>query len=122
MSYDLAVWEGPVPASDAEAGRTYQTLYDCYIATDDATAPTERIAKYVRALLARYPDLTQLDEDAVDDSPWADGPMIRNASGPFIYFGVVTSAAAGPAWEFVVKTVHEHGLVAYDPQLEQIVR
>ena len=45
-------------------------------------------------LLARYPDLTELGPDEIDDSPWADGPMSGNARGPLIYISMVTNEAA----------------------------
>jgi hypothetical protein len=73
---DLAVWDGPQPASDEEAATTFEQLYATYETAED-TPPTDRIASYVGTLLVRYPDLTELDDDAVDDSPWADGPLIR---------------------------------------------
>ncbi|HEV2736972.1 MAG TPA: hypothetical protein VGU66_00180 [Candidatus Elarobacter sp.] len=120
--YDLAVWEGPYPTSDAEAGQTFEMLYERYTAGDDSTAPTERIAAYVSALLARYPDLTELDDDSVDDSPWADGPLIGNARGPFIYFSFVANDAASEAWELAVSTARDHGLIAFDPQTEALAK
>jgi len=40
---------------------------------------------YVSGLLARYPDLTELGPDEIDDSPWADGPMSGNARGPLLH-------------------------------------
>lgn len=120
MSYDLAVWEGPQPASDAEAATTCETLYGRYVAGNDNTVPTERIAAYVRALLVKYPDLTELDDESVDDSPWADGPLIGNATGPFFYFSFVTSAAHSEAWKFAVSTAREHGLIAFDPQADAL--
>ena len=79
-----------MPATDDEAAETFEELYDRYIESDSDVPPTERISEYVRALLERYPDLDELDDDAVDDSPWADSPLIGNARGPFIYFSMVT--------------------------------
>jgi hypothetical protein len=104
VSVDVAVWEGQEPTSDEEALRMFGELYERYIESDDETPPTERITAYVGALLARYPDLTELDDDVVDDSPWSDGPMINNARGPFIYFGMVATDAAEEAWPHVVST------------------
>ena len=116
MSIDLAVWEGPRPASDAEALKEFESLYARHVESGSPSAPSERISAYVTALLARYPDLTELDDDAVDDSPWSDGPLIGNASGPFIYFGFVVSGVEKGAWKFAVETAREHGLVCFDPQ------
>jgi hypothetical protein len=120
VSIDLAVWEGPEPASDGEALQTFEELYERYVEAEDKTVPTDRIAAYVSALLARYPDLTELDNDVVDDSPWADGPMINNAIGPFIYFGMVTNDAAEEAWPFAVSTARSLGLVCFDPQSNEL--
>jgi hypothetical protein len=116
VSVDLAVWEGAEPASNDEAAQTFEELYERYVETDDETPPTERIAAYVGALLARYPDLTELDDDVVDDSPWADGPLIGNARGPFLFFGMVTNEAAEDAWTFAVRTARSADLVCFDPQ------
>lgn len=41
--------------------------------------PTPRIQRYVDELLSRWPDI---NTDEGQDSPWADGPLIGNASGP----------------------------------------
>jgi hypothetical protein len=116
MTLHLAVWEGQEPATDDEAARTFEELYARYIDTGDKTPPTEPITAYVRRLLARYPDLTELDDDAVDDSPWADGPMINDASGPFIYFSLVTNKAAEEAWLYAVDVARSMKLVTFDPQ------
>jgi hypothetical protein len=39
----------------------------------------------VDALLTRWIDMT---EDVDDVSPWSDGPIINDASGPIIYFAM----------------------------------
>jgi hypothetical protein len=119
MSIDLAVWEGPRPASDADALKQFESLYARHVESGSPSAPSERISAYVTALLARYPDLTELDDDSVDDSPWSDGPLIGNASGPFIYFGFVSSGVE-EAWPFAVETARKLGLVCFDPQSEAL--
>ena len=76
----------------------------------DQTTMNGKINK--QALLAKYPDL---DDDNEDVCPWADAPLIGNASGPIVYFGMVHSKAeTGSA--FAVKLAREHGLVCFDPQ------
>lgn len=116
VSYDLAVWEGDRPADDKAAGTEYKRLYDRYIGSRQLQPPTPRIAAYVRALLDRYPDI---ETDAGEDSPWADGPLIRDASGPFIYFPMVYSQCdEASAW--AAQLAQEHGLICYDPQVEKL--
>ncbi|MEH1014831.1 hypothetical protein V6U90_17180 [Micromonospora sp. CPCC 206060] len=113
MSYDLAVWEGDRPASDAEAGAVYERLYRAYVDEGYPTPPTPRIRAYVGALLDRWIDLTEDDDEEL--SPWSTGPLINEASGPFIYFPMVYSrcveVSAGAA-----RLAEEHGLVCFDPQ------
>ncbi|WP_127480686.1 hypothetical protein [Nocardioides pantholopis] len=117
MTYDLAVWEGPRPESDESAAICFAQLLDRPESDPHATAdPTPAIRAYVDALLARWPDIT---EDAGEDSPWADGPLIGNASGSSIHFSLVWSAAE-EASEFAARLAHDHGLVCYDPQREAL--
>lgn len=120
MNVNLAVWQGPRPASHADALKEFESLYARHVESGTPCAPSERISAYVTALVARYPDLTELDDDSVDDSPWSDGPLIGNASGPFIYLGFVVSRV-DKAWMFAVETAREHGLVCFDPQSETLV-
>jgi hypothetical protein len=120
VSIDLAVWEGEVPSSDRQALQTFLTLYDRHIESGDETPPTPAIAGYVAALLGRYPDLTELDDASVDESPWSDGPLIGNAAGPFLYFGFVRSAGFEEAWRFAVETAKAAALVCFDPQSERL--
>ena len=115
VSYDLAVWEGERPADDA-AGSEFERLYAHYAGGGQLQPPTPRIAAYVRALLDRYPDI---DTDAGEDSPWADGPLMRDASGPLIYFPMVYSQCnQASAW--AAQVAQEHGLVCYDPQIGKL--
>lgn len=116
MSYDLAVWEGERPSDDAAAGRLFSDLYDQYIDTDVDHPPTARIADYVAALLERWRDLTE-DED--DTSPWSTGPLIGEASGPIIYFPMRHSMA-GEASVYAAQLASSMGLVCFDPQMDRL--
>jgi len=122
VSTNLAVWEGPVPSSRDKAVGTFDEMYERYVESNDKTPPTDRIASYVSALLARYPEPTEHDaDDAFDACPWADGPMIGNAIGPFMYFGVINNEAGGDACSFAIDTAHSLGLICFDPQSGQLV-
>jgi len=57
--------------------------------SDQPIPPTARIRRYVDDLVTRWPDITT---EAGDDSPWANGPLVGNASGPMIYFAMITSS------------------------------
>jgi hypothetical protein len=112
MSYTLAVWEGPRPASDAEALETFDALMERHQGATPGQEPTPAIARYVGTLLERYPDITG---DDGEDSPWADGPLMNNATGPLFYFAMVYSQAED-ASEFAAAMASEQGLVCFDPQ------
>ncbi|MFG2258562.1 hypothetical protein [Streptomyces mirabilis] len=116
MSYDLAVWEGERPADDKTAGRAFTDLYDRLIDAEVDQPPTERIAAYVAALLERWCDLTE-DED--DTSPWSTGPLIGEARGPLIYFPMRWSMAE-EASAFAADLAQSMGLVCFDPQLNKL--
>ena len=113
MSYDLAVWEGDRPATDDDALRTFEQLYDELMESDQPIPPTARIQRYVDDLVTRWPDITT---EAGDDSPWADGPLIGNASGPMIYFAMVTSSGPEVVDEVAHYPAAVGGLVCFDPQ------
>ena len=116
MSFDLAVWEGDRPATDADASAIYERLMNRMEAGDFVDPPSPRIRAYVESLLGRWPDIT---EDDGEDSPWADGPLIGNAFGDAIYFGMVWSKAE-EASDFAARLAAQHGLVCYDPQSESL--
>lgn len=116
MSYDLAVWEGNRPADDAAARAEYRHLYDRYLRSRKPEPPTTRIAAYVRALLDRYPDI---DSEAGEGSPWATGPLMREASGSLLYVAMVYSKCEEvSAW--AAQLAHRHGLVCYDLQTSKV--
>jgi hypothetical protein len=112
MSYDLAVWEGERPLTDLAAGETFEELYARYLEGPPNPKPTPAIARYVAALLERWPDI---DGPGGEDSPWADAPMLNNSAGPIIYFAMSFSRCA-EASEFAAQLAAKHGLVCFDPQ------
>ncbi|KOG24120.1 hypothetical protein [Streptomyces viridochromogenes] len=112
MSYDLAVWEGERPADDKTAGRVFNDLYDRYIDSEVEEPPSERVAAYVAALLERWCDIT---EDEEDTSPWSTGPLIGEASGPLIYFPMRWSMAE-EASAYAAAVAESMGLICFDVQ------
>ena len=93
-------------------------LFDLYLERDEPPdePPTPAIRGYVKALLERWPDI---DIDAGEDSPWATGPLMSEAVGPFFYFPMVFSMA-DEASEYAAQVAAEHGLVCFDPQLSRL--
>src|SRR5690349_14735494 len=77
MSFDLAVWEGPRPATDEDAAEVHEQLME-RLESDWSAPPTPAIVSYVAALTARWPDI---DAPGGEDSPWSVGPLISDAAG-----------------------------------------
>ncbi|MEH0822154.1 MULTISPECIES: hypothetical protein [Micromonospora] len=115
MSYDLAVWEGELPIDDGAAGEAYDQLYALYM-EDEELPPTPRIRAYVLALLERWVDMS---DDEHDVSPWSAGPLMDEASGPFVYFTMRYSMCEEVSAE-AARMAADHGLVCYDPQWERL--
>ncbi|MFI5810273.1 hypothetical protein ACIA7S_04740 [Streptomyces sp. NPDC051643] len=116
MSYGLAVWEGDRPGDGVIAGKVCTQPYDRYIDTAEDLPASPRIAEYVAALLARWVDLT---EDEEDTSPWSTGPLIGEAAGPFIYFPMRYNMAE-EASAYAADLAASMGLVCDDPQARRL--
>ncbi|CAL9327926.1 hypothetical protein [Streptomyces sp. enrichment culture] len=116
MTYDLAVWDVERPADDKTAGQIFSDLYDRYIDGEAAEPPSERIAAYVAALLERWCDITEDDEDT---SPWSAGPLIDEASGPLIYFAMRWSMAE-EASAYAAAVAQSMGLICFDVQQDRL--
>ncbi|MGW7282638.1 hypothetical protein ACWGIV_31035 [Streptomyces sp. NPDC054844] len=115
MSYDLAVSEGDRPADDETVGRLFSDLHDRYLNGEEGVV-SERIAAYAAALLERWCDIT---EDEEDTSRWSTGPLISEARGPPIYFpyGGAWPRTHRPTRQDVAESME---LVCFDVQQERL--
>lgn len=121
MSFNLAVWEGAAPETDAEGAAAFKALYAKHVEHGASEEPSSAIRAFIASITAKYPDLLDLSDDDVDGGVWSDGPLIGNASGPFFYFGIVWSRVDTVA-PFVARIAAQQGLVCFDPQSERCVR
>jgi hypothetical protein len=115
VSYTLAVWDGDTPANDKQAAAECDRLVE--LTEDDDIPPTPKIRRYVETLLARWPDI---GEEGGENSPWADGPLMNNASGPLFLFGLSTFLGEEP-FIYCQALAKEQGLVFFDPAEEQLL-
>jgi hypothetical protein len=93
-------------------------FFDLYLEPEEPPdePPTLAIRRYVEALLERWPDIETAEGE---DSPWAVGPLMSDAIGPFFYFPMVFSMADEGS-EYAAQLATEHGLVCFDPQLSRL--
>lgn len=114
MSFDLAFWVGPSPKDDDAAAAEFERLYELYVG-DTPVPPVPELLAFLDEIMARYPDLTNLSDEDVDDGVWSDGPLVNNAQGPLLYLGIVWSRV-DEVVPFLVERARAHQLVVFDPQ------
>lgn len=121
MSYDLAVWDGPKPATSAEATAEYERRMDALEeilgGSGEPGAPTGAINAFIDAALARFPEL---DDNSGPECPWASSPLADEAIGDLICFSL-TFSGAELARDVLADIAYSKGLVCYDPQIEQML-
>lgn len=112
MSYDVALWAGPRPASDELAELEYERRADVLEEDDDLEPPSPVLVAFVEELLSVLPPLDESDDPA---SPWATGPEPGSVIGDFAYL-TMTYPGARAALDTVVEIARRHDLVCFDPQ------
>ena len=115
MSYDLFVFKGPIPPSEAAFMERVGGFEDGDEAVFEASA---QLKAFYDDLLGKYPALETLPDDKVDDSVWAVTP---DQSERLIALNFSWPEAERVARE-VPKLARKHGLAVMDPQSGQIVR
>lgn len=116
MSYDLAVWVGEEPATDREAAKEHDRLYEEYLEGDGVVPLEMEISNFLAVLTDRWPD-----RSAGDDSPWASIPLDASASGSYVYL-TLAWARAEEMSVYVTEVAHRFGLNCFDPQLGSLRR
>jgi hypothetical protein len=115
VSYDFVVWAGEQPVSRKAALSTFEALSESYLDGPESTGPWPPIRAFITDLLSEWPDIAEGVA-----SPWADSPLLNNASGPILYLGI-TSGMEGEVGPVAATLAERHGLVCFDPQLGAVV-
>lgn len=115
MSFNLAFWIGPAPANNEDAAKTFDALCAKYLDGGDGSPPDPALRAFVDEITRNYPDLTELDDDHIDEGVWSDGPLLNNAIGPLLYLGIVWSRAE-EVTAYLVDRARVRGLRVFDPQ------
>lgn len=114
VGYTVTVVVPPVPSEDAEAWRSVDELPRI------EGAPPERLQALHDRLVARFPCITTLPDDEVDDGVWSDGPLIDDFGQRAAVLGISTRVEE--VLPFLVRTATELGLIVFDPQQGRIHR
>ena len=116
VSFDVFVWRGPMLTADEVAHRL-QEIDEHGLDESSAFERSDRLVRFRKDVLRRYPALEDLDEDA-PITPWAMTPV---ESTYFIELNLQWSAAED-AITWILQQAHACGLYIYDPQGFEVVR
>jgi hypothetical protein len=113
MSYDLAVWYSPERIPAERAAELYKSLCAGDLSSIE---PSRAIEAFVKELSSRYPQLDEVPDDQVDDSPWSCG---FDVSDRHVLLTMSTShlEEVGP---FVQSLAEKHRLFLFDPQTREV--
>jgi len=109
----------PIPESDEEAWDEFDEREEKN--EDSEKEPHHQLKELIEKLTAKYPCISTLPDEKIDDGVWADGPLSNNIVGDLAVLAIVFSKV-DEALPFIKKTTKELGLVFYDPQEESIIR
>jgi hypothetical protein len=115
MSYDVAIVTPPIPADDSAAWNELDAL----LASHGSVPPVLRTLH--DQLIARYPCLSSLPDDQLDDAVWSDGPLWNNFCHRGASLGV-SSSRVEEVLPFLIETANAIDLVVFDLSAEQIHR
>ena len=113
MSFDLAVWFESAPITNEEATQKYLRFAEGDVADASEHPGVER---FLEELSARYPDLDELADEQIDDSPWSCG---FDRSGAHVLM-CMRWGVPKEVLDLIAALAEEHGLVLYDPQGSEV--
>lgn len=115
MSYDVAIVDPPLPASDAKAWDEVESL----VSQEGSVPP--RFRDLHDQLVARYPCLSMLSDDEIDDGVWSDGPLWNNFGPRAACLGISYSRVE-EVLPFIVSTARSLNFAVFDYQTSLIHR
>lgn len=121
MSYSIDLIIKKLPADQQQAWQEIEALREVYY--EDERPVASQLQQLHAQLTARYPCLCDFAEDdpAMDDSPWADGPMINNFSHDMGMLAIVYSKVE-QVLPFIIQQANQLGITVADGQDGQIYR
>ena len=113
MSFDLSVWYSSRPVLPEEAGPFHVALCE---RRHDGVESSPHVRRFVDELTARYPQIDDVPEDKVDECPWTIA--FDQSEGHVIM--CIAGSKAGEMKPIVQGLAAKHGLVCYDPQVDEV--
>jgi len=105
----LGAWHSKSAISDKDAAKQYAALLEGKEVSQSWDAAVYR---FLTQLTELYPDIETLNEDKVDDSPWA---CSLEVSGAHVIMALRLDRY-GSVFPAIMQLASHHGLVCFDPQ------
>lgn len=121
MSYSIDLIIEKLSADQQQAWQEIEALREVYY--EDERPVAAQLQQLHAQLTTHYPCLCDFAEDdpAMDDSPWADGPMINNFSHDMGMLAIVYSKVE-QVLPFIIQQANQLGITVADGQDGQIYR
>jgi hypothetical protein len=113
LSYDLAFFANRQGMTLEDVRTAYRQA--CAGELPDEGADDATLSQFVAALESRYPQLSALRDDQIDESPWSCDFDL----GARHLIVCMAFSKAEEAGAFILQLLSTHSLVLYDPQSDQ---
>lgn len=115
MSYNVELIPEKLPANDAAAWARIEELRSVYY--DDPRERHPKLTELHQLLIGTYPCLCSYSDNdpLMDESPWADGPMINNFASEMGMLAIIFSRV-GEVLPFIIRQAHALGITVADGQ------
>jgi hypothetical protein len=121
MSFTVDLILTDVPIEKGADWKYIENLREEYY--EDKSGAHEKLIKLHEVLTQRYPCLSSFadDDPEIDESPWADGPMIGNFASKMGMLAIIYPRA-DEVFPFILKNALALNIVVADGQSEKIYR
>jgi hypothetical protein len=114
MSFDLGFFAHTPGMSEADVRDSYRAY--CGGTRGDHAEENQLLAEFVRSLELRYPPLSALSDDEVDDSPWSS----EFDCGPTHLIVSMAFSKAPEVGQYIWDLLQKFPLIVYDPQADEV--
>jgi hypothetical protein len=115
MSYNVAVVIPPIPKDDSAAWKAVDDIIE-------QSGPRPAVFEALHAkLTSRFPCISSLTDDEIDNGVWSDGPLINNFGHRAAVLGIVYSRV-DEVLPFLIETATGLGFSVFDWATERIHR
>ena len=113
MSHDLAFFAHVDGLTEEQIRSAYRAY--CEGTTADSGVASSILTAFVERLESRYPQLSDLNEEELDSSPWS----AEFDRGPTHLIICMAFSRAVDVGQYILDLLQSHPLIVYDPQADQ---